>query len=83
MNAIHLRVFRKELSVSQMQASLSDFEKDMQRWYLSFASASRTSLRDQNTLSLSLDFIHHGKAMYLKRSLLPFFSHLSSYHHSH
>ena len=28
-NAIHLRVFRKELSVSQMQASLSDFEKDM------------------------------------------------------
>jgi predicted nucleic acid-binding protein len=28
-NALHLRVFRKELSGSQVQASLSDFEKDM------------------------------------------------------
>lgn len=28
-NALHLRVFRKELSGSQVQSSLSDFEKDM------------------------------------------------------
>ncbi|MGB6474652.1 MAG: type II toxin-antitoxin system VapC family toxin [Candidatus Sulfotelmatobacter sp.] len=29
LNALHLRVFRKELSGSQVQSSLSDFEKDM------------------------------------------------------
>ncbi len=28
-NALHLRVFRKELSGSQVQSSLNDFEKDM------------------------------------------------------
>jgi predicted nucleic acid-binding protein len=28
-NALHLRVFRKELSGPQVQSSLSDFEKDM------------------------------------------------------
>ena len=33
-NALHLRVFRKELSGSQVQASLSDFEKDSFRGHV-------------------------------------------------
>ena len=33
-NALHLRVFRKELSGSQVQSSLSNFEKDMRDGFL-------------------------------------------------
>jgi hypothetical protein len=33
-NALHLRVFRKELSGSHVQASLNDFEKDMRNGIL-------------------------------------------------
>jgi predicted nucleic acid-binding protein len=43
-NAIHLQVFRKELSVSQMQASLSDFEKDMRAGIFLLRHASRAGL---------------------------------------